>query len=261
MEKIIVLGTAGAVVDGARDNVSLVYHTENIDVLLECGGSAAHKLARCGIRYEQLAHIILTHTHLDHIYGLPGLLFAMRYRDLARTAPVNLYCPAPAQHFIETFVDALALRDDKMLPLKIIGIPLVEDALVYADAHVRITATPVVHALKHPTCAIKIISQNSGKTVVYSADTTYSEALIRLARDADWLFHECSGLPNPLIPPIHSDARQVGEVARQSGARQLVLLHLDTVLNDAPAAILAEVRRYYAGAVTIAADFDEYQIA
>ena len=91
MEQITVLGSSGAVAGADRDNVSLVFTSGEFHVLIECGGSAAHKLARIGVPYETLEDVIITHTHLDHFYGLPGLIFSMRYRDQSRTTPLRIY--------------------------------------------------------------------------------------------------------------------------------------------------------------------------
>ncbi|GAK57816.1 beta-lactamase domain protein [Candidatus Vecturithrix granuli] len=263
MQRITLLGTSGAVSNAQRDNVSLIFSSQqeqlpDFHILLECGGSAAHKLAKIGIRYEMLQDVIITHTHLDHLYGLPGLIFSIMYRDVERTAPFRIYCPEGASEMISRFLDFFELRKDCWFPLEIHGIPEEEQALVLENVHVIITSTPVNHAPTMPTYGVKILSKISGKSVVYSSDTTYSERLIRLAKGADLLLHECGGLSYQPIPPIHSNAVQVGKVASETECKKLVLLHLDTVLNDEPQQILDEIRQHFPGESVIASDFDEY---
>lgn len=260
MEKLTLLGTSGAVTDGFRDNVSLVFTSDSFHLLIECGGSAAHKLAKIGIPYEQLEHIIITHTHLDHFYGLPALIFSMRYCDQQRTAPLNIYCPEPSLPDIRTVLEAFGLLDGRFFPLHLYGIPVREQALVLENERVIITATPVAHAPDVPTLGIKIHSRTSGKTLVYSSDTGPSENLIRLAYETDLLVHECAGLSKHPIPELHSNALQVGEVARKANAKHLVLVHLDMVCNDEPQTIIAEVRQTFSGNVHVAADFDVYEM-
>lgn len=263
MQKITLLGTSGAVTDAQRDNVSLVFSSQqdqaaDFHVLLECGGSAAHKLAKIGIAYQTLQDVIITHTHIDHLYGLPGLIFAIMYRDVQRTIPIRIYCPEEAAKILLHFLDFFDLREDSWFPIEVHGIPARERATILENEHVLITSTPVNHAPRIPTYGVKILSKISGKSIVYSSDTSYSERLIRLAQGTDILFHECAGLSHHPIPPIHSHALQVGQAAREIGCQQLVLLHLDTVLNDDPAAILAEVRQGFTGKAAVGADFDEY---
>jgi ribonuclease Z len=258
MEKVVLLGTGGAVTDGKRDNVSLVFTNGVFHLLMECGGSTAHKLAKVGIPYETITDMIITHTHLDHFYGLPGFIFSMGYRNQERTTPLRIYCPAEAQSEIEALLDLFKLRAKFSFPVEIHGIPSQENALVFANEHVVVTATPVDHIPDMPTCAVKIVSRASGKSIVYSSDTGFSERLIRLAQHADLLLHECCGLAGHPIPEFHSTALQVGEVAKKSKVKKLVLIHLDTILNDEPEALIAQVHQHYAGDVRVASDFDEH---
>ena len=258
MEKITLLGTGGAVVDGKRDNVSLVFTSGDFHLLIECGGSAAHKLAKLGILYETVADIIITHTHLDHLYGLPGFIFSLGYRDVQRTTPLRIYCPEKAQAVIRALLDLFTLRAEFAFPIEIHAIPYLEGAFVLENDQVVVTSTPVDHVPRIPTHGIKISSRASGKSVVYSSDTGPSEHLIRLAKQADILFHECCGLAGHPIPVIHSNALQVGDIARKSAVKKLVLIHLDTILNDDPEALIAQVRQNFQGEVVVASDFDEY---
>lgn len=258
MEKITLLGTAGAVTNGARDNVSLVLTSGDVHVLIECGGSAAHKLARVGIAYETLQDIILTHTHLDHFYGLPAYVFSTRYKNVNRTTPLRVYVPEPSVQDVIALLDCFGLRAAPFFPIDVRGIPLQEHVEVLRNERMIITATPVDHSTEHPACGIKMVSQTSGRTFVYSSDTGPSERLIRFAAGVDVLFHECAGLAKHPIPAIHSNALQVGEIARMCQVQKLVLLHLDMVCHDDPLAIIAEVRQNFQGEVVVASDFDEY---
>ncbi len=265
MEKIVLLGTAGAVTNSERDNVSLVYCAQKAPLgayhcLLECGGSAAHKLAKLGIPYETLKDIIITHTHLDHLYGLPGLIFSMIYRDRLRTQPLRIYCPEPDVGALTALIELSDLAAHSSFPFEVRGVPMEESALVLENQYARITSTPVEHAPDVPTIGIKIHSKPSNRIFVYSSDTGYSERFIHFAQQADILCHECAGLAKHPIPALHSTALQVGLVAEQSAAKQLVLVHLDTVANDDPAEIVAEVRQHFSGEVSVASDFDEYAI-
>jgi ribonuclease BN (tRNA processing enzyme) len=265
MEKVSLLGTAGAVADAQRDNVSFVLSAENpplpdFHVLIECGGSAAHKLAKIGIAYERLEDIIITHTHIDHFYGLPGFIFSTKYRDQTRKSPLRIYCPEEARIMVGGLLDFFNLREESQFPIEIHGISLQENAHVLENEHVVITSTPVDHAPKVPTFGIKVVSKATGKSLVYSSDTTYSERLIRLAKGANMLFHECCGLAAPVIPSIHSSALQVGKVAGKSEIEKLILLHLDTVLNDEPEQLIAEAQQHFTGEIAVASDFDEFEL-
>src|SRR6185503_21259531 len=68
------LGTAGAVASAVRDNTSIVIEAGGVAVLLDCGGSAMHRLRRLGVDPLALTHVVVTHVHVDHAYGLPSVI-------------------------------------------------------------------------------------------------------------------------------------------------------------------------------------------
>lgn len=76
-----------------------------------------------------------------------------------------------------------------------------------------------------------------GKIIAYSGDCGINEMSMELANDADVLIHECSFLkPHPDDNWGHVDATQVATLARDAGAKKLLLTHFDPVqyktLND-----------------------------
>src|SRR5262249_8630785 len=74
MARCILLGTAAALPCATRDNTALVFVGARSAILVDCPGGAYAKLLRAGVAPEALTHLLLTHTHTDHTYGLPGLL-------------------------------------------------------------------------------------------------------------------------------------------------------------------------------------------
>ena len=114
----------------------------------------------------------------------------------------------------------------------------------------EITTAPVKHFV--PTIAVKVVSRESGRAVVYSGDTEPCEALARLAQGADLLIHESTG-----DYAGHSTPAQAGAMARRCGVGKLVLIHfsaLDSELEGLRRAAEAE----FDGPVELAEDFAVY---
>jgi ribonuclease BN (tRNA processing enzyme) len=81
--------------------------------------------------------------------------------------------------------------------------------------------------MNHPVETFGFRVEHAGRTLAYSADTGVSDALVRLAADADLLLSEASFMDIDDNPPdLHLTARQAGEYATRAGVRQLVLTHL-----------------------------------
>src|SRR5262249_59841951 len=84
------LGSSGAVPTAARDTTSLVVRRGRTVCLLDVGGSPVQKLRRVGIDPLGLSAVVVTHTHPDHVYGLPALIQCLLI--LRRKAPLPVYC-------------------------------------------------------------------------------------------------------------------------------------------------------------------------
>ena len=77
------------------------------------------------------------------------------------------------------------------------------------------------------TLALRFQNLDTGRIIVYSADTEPCQTLIRLASGADLLIHEASGAHKG-----HSSPEQAAWVAREAGVAQLVLIHYPVVGVD-----------------------------
>jgi ribonuclease BN (tRNA processing enzyme) len=79
-----------------------------------------------------------------------------------------------------------------------------------------------------------------------------------IAKGTDWLIFNSVVLDPPGSPAIlyslHTPPHAIGELARDAGVHGLLLSHLSPGIDANRDAILASIRRSYAGPVTIAKD-------
>ncbi len=83
MFELIFLGTAAAVPSAERGLPALLVARGSSRFLIDCGEGTQRQLMRAGLGFRGLAHVLLTHAHLDHVLGLAGLLatFALYRAD------------------------------------------------------------------------------------------------------------------------------------------------------------------------------------
>jgi len=74
MFDLVFLGTAAAVPSAERGLPALLVARGSSRFLIDFGEGAQRQLMRAGVGFRGLAHVLLTHAHLDHVLGLAGLL-------------------------------------------------------------------------------------------------------------------------------------------------------------------------------------------
>lgn len=88
------LGTGSGLVNPARHASAYLYETGAGDLLFDCGEPVAATLAARGYNWRRLAAVVLSHTHADHLGGLPMLIqqvhLARRTEPLVVVAPGEL---------------------------------------------------------------------------------------------------------------------------------------------------------------------------
>ncbi len=104
---IFTLGTGGMMPMPERFLSSFVVRRDNDPGLLmfDCGEGTQIQLKRLGLGWGGLDRIFISHTHADHVTGLPGLMMLISQND--RTAPLDIYGPPR----IRDYVDSIAVLE------------------------------------------------------------------------------------------------------------------------------------------------------
>jgi ribonuclease Z len=247
------LGTSGAVPSADRDTTALVVRAGETVCLVDVGGSPVQKLRRVGVDPLELTAVVVTHTHPDHVYGLPALIQCLPL--LGRRAPLPVYCRVEHVELLSRLLGLFGLGAPGELPVPVIGVEPREGAPVLTTADLAMTASPNAHG-RMPNLAVRV--DVDGRSLVYSSDTRPCPAVATLARGVSVLVHEATfATPDPT--QWHSTARQAGEVARQAGAGRLLLAHVGYAHHRALAAHVAEARAAFDGPVGVAAELAWYR--
>jgi ribonuclease Z len=249
MARLIILGSGAALPDASRDNTYMVIEGRESSILIDCGGSPLHKLQVVGVDLNTLDSLVVTHHHPDHIYGVPALLLGLWL--YGRQEPFHIFGPQRSVAALATIMDTLEWQDwPCTMPVAFQEVEMRVGYKVIESPEFEITIAPVEHHV--PTIAVKVISRETGKSIVYSSDTEPCEALARLAQGVDILIHESAG-----EYAGHSSPAQAGAMASRCGAGKLVLIHFtapDSELEGLRRAAEAE----FDGPVELAEDFAVY---
>src|SRR5262249_50096257 len=152
-----------------RDNTSLVFVGDGESVLVDCGGSPVQKLLLAAVDPSTLTHVIITHIHADHAYGLPALVQGLRL--MKREAPLTVSCRPEHVEPLRRVLDAFGLLERPgMFPVHVAPVAVRPGAPVATTASFAITASPNAHGTM-PNLAVRVDAPSLGRAVVYSSDT------------------------------------------------------------------------------------------
>src|ERR1700688_2799209 len=88
------LGTSDGLPSPDRHHASLLVRLGGQTLLFDCGEPCSHTLKRLGIDFNSIDAIFISHTHSDHIGGLPMLIQSMWLGS--RERPLPIWVPPPA---------------------------------------------------------------------------------------------------------------------------------------------------------------------
>lgn len=231
MARMILLGTGTGLPEIDRGNTHMLWDGPGGPLLIDAGGSTYERILRAGVDPQGLAGVLLTHSHCDHINGLPGLIFSMRLGG--REAPLPIYGLAVTLEIARAAIEAMQVEYHVPLDWR----PLSAGASLPLAEGWRLRTAMTVHS--RPCIALRFEELATGRAIVCSADTEPCPPVQALAAGAAVIIHEAT-MPEPF--PGHTSPRQAGEVAAAAGARRLVLVHYSPRRTMPEDAALAAVR-------------------
>jgi ribonuclease BN (tRNA processing enzyme) len=189
--------------------------------LIDCGASAMISINRFGVDSDAIGTILLTHLHGDHFGGIPAFLLdahlaKKRSRPLLVAGPPgtrvrldaarDILYPGSAAMRLSFPLDILELRPEQ--PHRLGGI--------------TVTPFPVEHPSGAPPFALRL--ETAGKTLAYSGDTEWTDALIPVSRGADLFIVECNFYDRNVR--YHLDLQTLLAHRDHLQAKRLILTHL-----------------------------------
>lgn len=254
--RLTVLGRSPASPNAGEACAGYLVESGETRVLVDIGSGVVAQLLML-MRPTDLSAVVISHMHPDHMLDLVTLRYAFPW---VNPPPSHLQVIAPpgsrdqlsdlargagdAAFFESTF----EIREHNG-----------DEPLVFGGLSMQ------PHETQHyvPTWGFRITDGGSGRALAYSADSGPCDALLELARDADLFLCEAA-LQSPEDDPQpdrrgHLTAAEAGDAARRSGARRLVLTHLQ-VSEEGTSRAEREASEALGAAADIAVPHGRYEI-
>ncbi len=295
---VVFVGTAASVPTASRGLASVLVRRGGEKFLIDCGEGTQRQLMRAG-GLADVDAVLITHLHADHVLGLPGLLKTYGLRDrteplvIAGPPALQQFWNSMRRTTIGTLpydVEILPLHHETAwrgdgfridaVPTEH-GVPSVGFALVEEDRPGRFDAARARElgvvdvrdfgtlqrgeAVRTPagdtvTPEQVLGEHRSGRTIVYTGDTTACSSIRDAARDATLLIHEATFLQEDADrarETNHSTALDAALTATAANVDLLALTHVSARYR--PRDLQDEARTVHPNTI-VARDFDVIEL-
>jgi len=253
--RLTVLGRSPASPNPDEACAGYLVETDGARVLVDIGPGVVSQLV--GRHHpDELAAVVVSHMHADHMLDLVTLRYVYPWRTRPKDQRLRVVMPpgsadqlldlakgvGNARHFEDCF---RVSEHDGRSPFRFAALSL----------------TPVQTQHYIPCWGFRV--EADGRRLAYTADSAPCGGLRELADDADLLLSEATlrSLDEDAVPPEprgHLLPSEAGEVARDGGARRLMLTHLPVNGDGTWATELAAGA--FGGAVEVAMPGRTYEV-
>ena len=216
---LTILGSSAALPTSKRFPTAHLLKAGERFFLIDCGEGTQIRLRQYGINPSRIHHILISHLHGDHVFGLFGLLSTLGM--MGRKVPLHLYGP----HALEEFMNSYS-RFFGPLPFELeFRTPSEDMGFIYESDVLTISAIPLRHRIpafgylfKEKKKALNVRKEKIETLGLGIAD------VVKLKRGEDYVSNSGKVIPNSqlTLPPMHqrsyaylSDTQFVPEVAEQ----------------------------------------------
>ncbi|RJU83500.1 MAG: MBL fold metallo-hydrolase [Candidatus Poseidoniales archaeon] len=270
-----ILGTSGSRPTGTRSVSGNYLSTSDGNLIIDCGEGFQSRLIKheldlknnpIGIRarFSKIKVILLTHSHLDHCWGILPLLKTMQLDG--RQQPLTIIAPSTPQaiewaekNYRETIPDNYDINPSdfaflfkewrnhinnsrkKIFKINWILIPIngqnSHDIPLQPIKGIKLTAIPTKHTVVSVAWLISSI-EKPDRSVLISGDTKYNGTSFKkeiLEKPVDILIHEATftdELSEKAGEHGHSTALEAGKTASDINAQILGMVHFSPRIND-----------------------------
>ncbi|WIV67203.1 MBL fold metallo-hydrolase [Natrialbaceae archaeon AArc-T1-2] len=242
--KVTFLGTGSAMPTGERFQTGILVQEDGRSVLVDCGSGVLHRLQQCGVGYENVSTVLLTHHHLDHVADLLPL---MKARWLAGEEHLEVVGPRGTKALVD---DLLSVHDYMQDRLELQLREVVPGEFTVAGFEVSAYET------RH---SVPCLAYRFDDRLTFSGDSEAFSGLANFADGSAVLAHDCS-FPDDVDVSNHPTPTRLGATLADVEIGRVYLTHLYPHTDGRHAEMREAVADGFGGDVRFAEDLQTLSI-
>jgi ribonuclease Z len=216
---VTVLGSGAAIPTLHRNPSAQYVNCNERHILIDCGEGTQMQFRRFGLRFQRISHILISHLHGDHFFGLVGLLSTMHL--MGRDKGVSIYGPKGLEDIVRKQLEIGGAKPQ--FEINFIDTNPNSVEVIFSDKLMEIVSFPLKHRI--PTTGFlireKIKERNIDKSAIQGIEIGI-QAIHKLKRGEDVVLEsgkllrsvDCTIPPkNPRAYAYCSDTAYMSEVA------------------------------------------------
>ncbi len=141
--EVTILGSGAALPTSTRNPTAQYVHCNDRHILIDCGEGTQVQLRKNHVHIQKINHILISHLHGDHFFGLVGLLSSLHL--LGRDKGLTIYGPEELEQII---LLQLEVGGAKLgFELNFIALNGKEHRLLFEDKLIEIWTFPLSHRI------------------------------------------------------------------------------------------------------------------
>jgi len=157
---VTILGSGAALPTSSRKPTAQYIECRGRRILIDCGEGTQMQFRKFGIKFQRIDHILISHLHGDHYFGLVGLLSTMHL--LGRKRSIDIYAPKELRNIVEAQLNYGGSR--LAFELHFHEINSDQSGTLYKDDKMSIEHFPLSH--KVPTSGFLIKERTKERKII-----------------------------------------------------------------------------------------------
>lgn len=201
--EVTILGSGSALPTSLRNPSSQYVFCNNRHILIDCGEGTQNQLRKNGVKFQKIDHILISHLHGDHFFGLVGLLSTMHL--LGRDSGLTIYGPEELEQIVRIQLEIGSARLN--FGIQFVKLDGKSHRLLFEDKLIEIHCFPLSHRI--PTNGFRIQEKAKDRSIIGEAFRESGLSLTAIPffkkganyLDEDGIIHEAEAytfLPKPV---------------------------------------------------------------